>query len=216
MSAEQLQATFDEAVKNFLFIKELSNDKQEVSEDDYINLNRAYFRLCTHFYDSFLMMIGNGNPFPAIVVLRSILEVYTKAIYLEFIEKPKKTDVKPLISGEKEFPQFFKMAAALDKFGEEGKNGLEGMFIQFTKQGLAQYEKFSLFTHGRGEFLQAFMKSDTVALHPNDVSDLIYTARGMYETFSLCYFGVQGLTREFQKLKNELQKSALYKNKSAG
>lgn len=216
MSAEKLQATYDEALKNFLFIKDLSDGKQEPSEDDYINLNRAYFRMCTHFYDSFLMMIGNGNPFPAVVVLRSFQEVYTKAIYLEFIEKPKETDLKPLISGQKDFPPFFKMATALDKFGEEGKNGLEGMFIQFTKQGLAQYEKFSLFTHGRGEFLQAFMKSDTVALHPNDVSDLIYTARGMYETFSLCYFGVQGLTSEFQKLKNELKKSALYKNQSLG
>lgn len=216
MSAEELQATYDEAVKNFLLIQDLSNNKQESSDDDYINLNRAYFRLCTHFYDSFLMMIGNGKPFPAIVILRSFQEVYTKAIYLEFIEKPKKMDVKALISGEKNFPSFFKMAAALDKFGEEEQNGLEGMFRQFTKQGLAQYEKFSLFTHGRGEFLQAFMKSDKVALHPNDVSDLIYTARGMYETFSLCYFGVQGLTSEFQKLKNELHKSALYKNQGAG
>lgn len=215
MSAEELQATYDEAVKYFLLIQELSNSKQEPSDDGYINLNRAYFRLCTHFYDSFLMMIGNCKPFPAIVILRSFQEVYTKAIYLEFIEKPKGTDVKLLISGKKNFPSFFNMATALDKFGEEGKNGLEGMFIQFTQQGLAQYEKFSLFTHGRGEFLQAFMNSDKVALHPDDVSDLIYTARGMYETFSLCYFGVQGLASEFQKLKNELHKSDLYKNKSA-
>ncbi|AVE07813.1 hypothetical protein CYL20_25695 [Pseudomonas palleroniana] len=216
MSAEELQATYDEAVKNFIFIERLSNGKQESSDDDYINLNRAYFRMCTHFYESFLMMIANLKPFPAIVVLRSFQEVYTKAIYLEFIERPKETDVKPLISGEKNFPSFFAMASALDKFGKEGKNGLEGAFIQFTKQGLAQYEKFSLFTHGRGEFLQAFMKSDKVALNPNDVSDLIYTARGMYETFSLCYFGVQKLDSEFQELKNELHKSALYKNQSAG
>ncbi|EPL3703181.1 hypothetical protein NK491_001413 [Morganella morganii] len=216
MSAEELQATYDEAVNNFLLIQKLSDSKQELSDDDYINLNRAYFRLCTHFYDSFLMMIGNGKPFPAIVILRSFQEVYTKAIYLEFIEKPKKTDVKPLISGEKDFPPFFKMARALDKFGEEGKNGLEGMFIQFTKQGLAQYEKFSLFTHGRGKYLQAFMESDKVALHPNDVSDLIDTARGMYETFSLCYFGVQGLASEFQELKNRLYKSALYKKQNEG
>lgn len=216
MSAEELQATYDEAVKNFLLIEELSNGKQEPSDEDYINLNRAYFRVCTHFYDSFLMMIGSFKPFPAIVILRSFQEVYTKAIYLEFIERPKKTDVKPLISGEKNFPSFFHMATALDKFGKEGKNGLEGSFIQFTKQGLAQYEKFSLFTHGRGEFLQAFMKSDKVALHPSDVSDLINTARGMYETFSLCYFGVQKLGSEFQKLNNELHKSALYKNQNAG
>ena len=216
MSAEELQATYDEAVKIFFLIQEISDRKLEQSEDDYINLNRAYFRLCSHFYDSFLMMIGSGKPFPAVVVLRSFQEVYTKAIYLQYIEKPKGTDIKPLISGKKDFPQFFKMANALDKFGEEEKNGLEGMFTQFTKRGLAQYEKFSLFTHGRGELLEAFMKSDNVALHPQDISDLIYTARGMYETFSLCYFGVQGLFSEFQKLKNELQKSALYKNNGAG
>lgn len=215
MTAEELETAFDEAVNYFQLIKDLSNRELAPSEDDYLNLNRAYFRICTDFYDSFLFLIGNGKPFPAIVILRSLLEIYTKGIYLEFIEKPKGTDVKPLISGEKDFPSFFKMTSALDKFGEEGKNGLEGMFKQFTKQDLAQYEKFSFFTHGRGEFVQAFMELDRAKLSRDAVSDLIHTARGMYETFSLFYFGLQKQTSAHQKLAGELQKSALYNNRNS-
>lgn len=212
MTIEELQTSFDEAMNNFLLISELNNQKLPASEDDYLNLNRAYFRICTDFYDTFLHLINNGRPFPAIVILRSILEIYTKAIYLDIIEKPKGTDVKPLISGEKDFPSFFKMTSALDKFGEEGKNGLEGMFKQFTKQDLAQYEKFSLFTHGRGEFVKKFMCVDNAQLCIEGVSDLIVTAKGMYETLSLHYFGLQKLTNEFQQLLHELQKTAMYNN----
>jgi len=177
MTIEELKDSYDEAVNSFKLISELNNKQLSASEDDYINLNRAYFRICTNFYESFLHLIGNGKPFPAIVILRSFLEIYTKAIYLDIIEKPKGTDVKPLISGEKDFPSFFKMTSALDKFGEEGKNGLEGMFKQFTKQDLAQYEKFSLFTHGRGEFVEAFMKMDNAQLCIEGVSDLIVTVQ---------------------------------------
>ncbi|AKJ36927.1 hypothetical protein GL272_19610 [Aeromonas veronii] len=212
MTIEELQDSYDEAVNSFKLISELNNKQLSASEDDYINLNRAYFRICTNFYESFLHLIGNGKPFPAIVILRSFLEIYTKAIYLDIIEKPKGTDVKPLISGEKDFPSFFKMTSALDKFGEEGKNGLEGMFKQFTKQDLAQYEKFSLFTHGRGEFVEAFMNMDNAQLCIEGVSDLIVTAKGMYETLSLHYFGLQKLTSELQRLAHELQKSTMYKN----
>ncbi|MGI8470761.1 hypothetical protein [Pectobacterium brasiliense] len=214
MTDKELETAFNEAINYFQLIKDLSNRELAPSEDDYLNLNRAYFRICTNFYDSFLFLIGNGKPFPAIVILRSLLEIYTKGIYLELIEKPKGKDVKPFISGEKDFPSFFKMASALDKFGEEGKNGLEGMFKQFTKQDLAHYEKFSLFTHGRGELVQAFMKSDKIALNLDAVSDLIHSARGMYETFSLYYFGLQKQANAYQELAKELKKSAMYNNRN--
>ena len=98
MTVEELQASFDEAMNNFKLISKLNNKQLSPSEDDYLNLNRAYFRICTEFYGSFLHLIGKGKPFPAIVILRSIIEIYTKAIYLDVIEKPKGTDVKPLIS----------------------------------------------------------------------------------------------------------------------
>ncbi|MBR7585645.1 MULTISPECIES: hypothetical protein [Enterobacteriaceae] len=210
MTANELQNQFDEAIDFFQLIEKLSSVKLAVTDDDYLNLNRAYFRICTNFYSSFISLIGSGNPFPAIVILRSILEIYTKGVYLEYIEKPKGTDVKALICGDKDFPSFFKMASDLDKYGKDEKNGLEGMFKQFTKQDLAQYEKFSLFTHGRGEFVQTFMKSDNVRLQPAPVSDLIQTARGLYETFSLFYFGLQKQADAYLKLRDKIQKSALY------
>jgi hypothetical protein len=58
--------------------------------------------------------------------------------------------------------------------------------------------------------VQAFMKSDNVTLEPVDVSDLIQTARGMYETFSLFYFRLQKQEDAYLKLRDKLQKSALY------
>lgn len=108
MTANELQNQFDEAIDFFQLIEKLSSVKLAVTDDDYLNLNRAYFRICTNFYRSFISLIGSGNPFPAIVILRSILEIYTKGVYLEYIEKPKGTDVKALICGDKDFPSFFK------------------------------------------------------------------------------------------------------------
>jgi len=69
MTIEELQASLDEAMNNFLLINNLNNKQLSPSEDDYLNLNRAYFRICTDFYESFLHLIANGKPFPAIVIL---------------------------------------------------------------------------------------------------------------------------------------------------
>ncbi|GJA79239.1 hypothetical protein KAM354_44750 [Aeromonas caviae] len=56
------------------------------------------------------------------------------------------------------------------------------------------------------------MSMDNAQLCIEGVSDLIITAKGMYETLSLHYFGLQKLTNEFQRLVHELQKSAMYNN----
>lgn len=210
ISLEQLDAVFDEAILNFNLIQQLANERITPSDDGYLNLNRAYFRISTSFYHGFLHLIGKGEPFPAIVILRSFLETYVKSVYAEFIMRPQDIDIEPFISGKKEFPSFFKMASELDQFGKINQNGLEGMFMQFTKQDLAQYEKFSLFTHGRGEFVQAFMKADNVKQHPNDIYDLLCTAKGMYETFALFFFGKQEKTAEFKRLLAEIRQSPTY------
>lgn len=217
MTHQDLEPEFKVAFENLRLIQSfiVKEGKLAPSEDDYLNLNRAYFRLCTEFYDSILLLIGNGRFYTAIVVLRSFLEVQTKAMYVEFIEKPKGTDLKPLILDEKNFPSYFKMASELDRFGEENQNGMEGMYRQFTRQGLSQYTKFSLFTHGRGPFVEALMKSDNVQLCPEGVRDLIFTARGLYETFALFHFGLQKQFDAFKKLRNVIVNDPFYNNPSS-
>ncbi len=87
------------------------------------------------------------------------------------------------------------------------QNANSHFFQQFTKSGLGQYAKFSLFTHGRGDYVMALMSSANVPLHPNDVRDLILTAKGMYEAFSLFFFGVQGETQKVKLLSQKLMDS---------
>ena len=106
MTVEELQASFDEAMNNFKLISKLNNKQLSPSEDDYLNLNRAYFRICTDFYETFLHLIGEGKPFPAIVILRSILEIYTKAIYLDVIEKPRGNRCQTINFRRKGFSEF--------------------------------------------------------------------------------------------------------------
>lgn len=210
ISVERLDVVFDEAISNLNLIYQLDNERITPSEDGYLNLNRAYFRICTRFYKGFLHLIGTGEPFPAIVILRSILEIYVKSIYAEFIMQPQGTDIAPFISDKKAFPSFFKMTSELDQFGKDNQNGLENMFIQFTQQGLALYNQYSLFTHGRGEFLQALMKKDNESLTINQVHTLLCTTKGLYETFALFFFGKQEKTAAFTRMREVISQSPMY------
>jgi hypothetical protein len=56
------------------------------------------------------------------------------------------------------------------------------------------------------------MSVDNAQLCIEGVSDLIITAKWIYETLSLHYFGLQKLTNEFQRLAHELKKYTMYKN----
>lgn len=208
MSVEQeIDNAYAEAGDNYDFISKLIELNPPKSDNDYININRAYFRMGNNFYQSIMMLLGEGKPYPSIVILRSMIEVFTKAIYLEFIEKPKGTNIIPMISGDNGFPSFVNMSKELDKFMSENPMGPDNFFQQFTKSGLGQYAKFSLFTHGRGDYVMALMSSANVPLHPNDVRDLILTAKGMYEAFSLFFFGVQGETQKVKLLSQKLMDS---------
>lgn len=209
MSVEdEINKAFSEAAENYDFIANLIDLNPPESDSDYININRAYFRMCTNFNQSLMMLIGDGKPYPAIVILRSMLEIFTKALYIEYVEKSKGTDILPMISGEKSFPNFANMSKELDKFLSGHSNGPDNFFKQFTKRGLGQYEKFSLFTHGRGDYILALMKSTYAPLHLDDVRDLILTAKGMYEVFALFYFGVQGEKNKFRLVGEKLMKSS--------
>lgn len=209
MSIEhEIDTAFSEAAENYELITNLIELNPPQSDSDYININRAYFRMCTNFNQSLMILIGDGKPYPAIVILRSMLEIFTKALYLEYVEKPKGTNILPMILGEEKFPNFANMSKELDKFLSEHSYGPDDFFKQFTKRGLGQYEKFSLFTHGRGDYVIALMKSTYAPLHLDDVRDLILTAKGMYEVFALFYFGVQGEIDKLKLVSEKLMKSS--------
>lgn len=205
---DEIDKAFSEAAENYELIVNLIDLNPPESDSDYININRAYFRMCTNFHQSLMILIGDGKPYPAIVILRSMLEIFTKALYLEYVERPRGTNIFPMISGKKNFPSFTNMTNELDKCLSGHSNGPDNFFKQFTNRGLGQYSKFSLFTHGRGDYVTALMKSAYVPLHLDDVRDLILTAKGMYEVFSLFYFGVQGEKHKFMTISEKLMKSS--------
>ncbi|WP_409243409.1 hypothetical protein [Enterobacter cloacae] len=129
MSVEQeIDNAYAEAGDNYDFISKLIELNPPKSDNDYININRAYFRMGNNFYQSIMMLLGEGKPYPSIVILRSMIEVFTKAIYLEFIEKPKGTNIIPMISGDNGFPSFVNMSKELDKFMSENPMGPDNFF----------------------------------------------------------------------------------------
>ncbi|MGC0956896.1 hypothetical protein WKH22_03280 [Pantoea agglomerans] len=98
MSIEhEIDTAFSEAAENYELITNIIELNPPQSDSDYININRAYFRMCTNFNQSLMILIGDGKPYPAIVILRSMLEIFTKALYLEYVEKPKGTNILPMI-----------------------------------------------------------------------------------------------------------------------
>lgn len=211
----EINNAFSEANEIALFIQKCIDNHTCKTDDIYIKTNHVYFRICRDFYISAMTLIDRGYTYSAIVILRSFIETFTKAMYIEFIYKPERTDILPLISGSQDFPNFVNMSQNLDKFISEyqaNTNQTESIdfFKQFTKRGLAQYQKFSFFTHSRGEYVMNLLESDNVRLDPRDIRDLILTAKGLYESFTLFYFGVQGKNDELRLLIEKLMESNQY------
>lgn len=188
---DEIKRILDEAGIILHFIEDRINKKKPSPDDDYKKLNYAYYKICIEYYKSFIIMTCERQHFSSMVVLRALLELYTKSFYLEFIEKEKETDIKDIISEKKDFPKFVKMAMELDNYKSVNNHDMGGMFKQFTKKHLASYEKFSYFSHGKGPFLQALLEENNVRLDETDVHDILLTAKGIFETLSLLYFKVQ-------------------------
>lgn len=123
--------------------------------------------------------------------MRTVLELFVKSFYFEFIEKEKDSCVEDFLDGKKDFPNFFLMTKALEEYTHVSFGDFKESFKQFTKSGLASYEKFSLFSHGRGETLKAFYKNNKISYTTEQVSDVLLTAKGLFEQLSLLLFFTQ-------------------------
>lgn len=212
-AVEQINYIYIEAKRSYNIINTLIKERPPELTDDYKKLNFAYFRVCEELYISFLFEVHQHRVCSAIILLRSLLEIYTKSYYLELIEKNKNADVENIISDPKAFPSFVKMTTELDNYKSEAGHHVAGMFKQFTKASLGSYEKYSLFTHGRGELIRAFMGSSSVKFDEFSVKELLLTAKGLFETLSALYFYVQQQEGSFKKLLKEISTHQQYKGK---
>lgn len=194
-----------EGMKKITFIvKELEKLNTEITliyknlkidmDDQYQRINVAYFGLFKSHFDSFLLLIKNNEFISAIVVARTMLELYVRCFYLAFIEKPKGTDVIQLLNQKKDL-KFSDMSSALDSYKHPVNGDFQTHFKQYTKQGIALYEKYSSLIHGRGEIITALYNAnniDNIFFDYQDIEDTLLTIKGMYETFALQFLYVQG------------------------
>ncbi|RAR48286.1 hypothetical protein C7401_15238 [Paraburkholderia unamae] len=175
----------------FTFSHNIINGENFNLNDPYKKINYTYFRLfCTHF-ESLCILVQNCHLSSGILLMRAMLELFVKTFYLEFIEKEKEAIVDDFISGEKDFPSFFTMTKALEEYKHDSYGDFKCSFNQFTKKYLASYEKFSLFSHGRGEVLRAFYNHNKISYTTEQISEVLLTAKGMFEQLSLLLFFTQ-------------------------
>lgn len=177
-------------LKNEILLSKMNKSFEEIfqyfekidfkTDDEYKKLNDAYYKLVAMHYESFLMQLYYNKFSSAIVLSRTILEVFIKSFYCELIEKSKNTRVEYILSEEYKFPPFFKMLKQLDEYKDKSGVGFNDFFNQFSKEGLATYEKLSLFTHGKGEYIKAFYEYGSLSFTTKQVYEISNT---MYKLF---------------------------------
>lgn len=144
------------------------------TDDEYKRLNNTYYKLVAMHYGSFLIQFHYNKFSSAIVLSRTILEVSIKSFYCEFIEKAKNRKIKNILSQEYKFSE---MLEQLDEYKDKSSAGFNGFFSQFSKKSLATYQQLSLFTHGKGEYLEAFYEHGSLS----------FTSKQIYEILNMMY-----------------------------
>lgn len=177
--------------RRFILITELINISKLEFSDDYRKINHTYYRIFCCNFESFFILVKNQHFSSSFVLLRTMLELWLKSHYFEFVEKEKATSVSDLISNKKDFPKFFKMAQEIEACKTEPYGAFDGIFRQFTKKELATYETLSLFSHGRGDFLKASYENNKLSYTKNQIKEALLTAKGLFETLSWLLFYVQ-------------------------
>ena len=202
---EELKRLMQTIDNNFVLIHSILESKTLSLDDDYKKINYTYYTMfCTH-YESFFILINNHHFSSAILLLRTMLELYVKSYYLEFIEKKKNSKIIDFLDDKKQFPSFFNMVKELEQYTHDSGAKFNGVFQQFTKSGLASYEKFSLFSHGKGEYLKASFLHNKLNFTNKQIYEIILTAKGLFETLSLLLFFIQDFHDEIKNIINKLK-----------
>jgi Family of unknown function (DUF5677) len=207
---KKVQTIVEDIDALLIFIHEQIDESKLNLEDQYKQIGYTYFKMfCCHL-ESVLILINNNYFSSAIVLMRTMLELFVKSFYFELIEKEKGSRVEDFINGEKDFPSFFQMSKALEDYEHAEFGTFQNSFNQFTKTGLASYEKFSLFSHGRGELLDAFYKHNNISYSTEQISDVVLSAKGYLEHLSLLLFFTQGRTHAVGLLLNKIKQAKPY------
>lgn len=180
----------------FSSIHSLIDESTLELDDQYKRINYTYFKMFFCHFESLFILTTNNHFSSAILLMRTMLELFVKSFYFEFIEKEDGTLVDDFLVGKKDFPNFFNMTKALEEYKHDSFGSFMGSFKQFTKSGLASYEKFSLFSHGRGEVLRTFNDHNKISYTIEKISDVLLTAKGLFEQLSLLLFFVQNKKHE--------------------
>ncbi|MDR8388636.1 hypothetical protein MKS85_24315 [Pseudomonas sp. JL2] len=189
--SQKTEAILRDIDELFVFIHDLIDEQKLNLDDQYQRINYTYFKMfCCHL-ESICILTANNHFSSAILLMRTVLELFVKSFYFEFVEKEKDSCVEDFLDGKKDFPNFFLMTKALEEYTHVSFGDFKESFKQFTKSGLASYEKFSLFSHGRGEILKAFYKHNKISYTTEQVSDVLLTAKGLFEQLSLLLFFTQ-------------------------
>lgn len=181
-------------------------------DDDYKKINFAYYCIVGQTVESLGILLEQGYFTSVAALTRTILELHIKSFYLEFIEKPKQSDISDFLSEKINFPIFFEMAKSLDAFKTEDGKNFGGTFGQFTKKQLGSYNKLSLFTHGKGELLQAYFDNPRFGFSVQTKVELLQNINFYYSTLSLLLFYVQDMDDAVNILLADIMASEDYKN----
>lgn len=174
--------------------------------DDYKKINWAYFRVFATHYEAINHLFHSGGYYTSgIVLVRTMLEIYVKSYYLEFIAKEKGEDVNEYVNEERQFPSFFQMTKELEEVKNPKGESFNGVFAQFTKKYLASYEKFSLFSHGKGELLKAYYEHEKMSYTTEQVTDVLHTIKGMFSTIGMLLLFIQGMQKELLEFINVVE-----------
>ena len=174
------------------------------TSDEYKKINYAYFRVFATHYESIPQLIRTGYISSGIVLVRTMLETFVKSYYLEFIAKNNGDIALDYIKDVKQFPNFFEMTQQLENVKNENEIGFDGVFSQFTKSFLASYEKYTLFSHGKGEFLKAYYEHEKISYTSEQISEVLLTVKGMFAGLAMLLFHIQGSEKELKHFINKV------------
>lgn len=160
-------------------------------DDQYQRVNMIWYMLFDEHYEVFLKLIKDHNISSAFVLGRTLLELYARSFYMEFIEKSKHTEVKHYLGDDFKIKQFAQMCNELDDFEHEDFGTFKKHFEQYKQTGLATYSKLSFFSHGRGYVIKQFYKNPKVNFGFLTVAEALNIMHNMYLMLSMLLLFVQ-------------------------
>jgi len=192
----------DEKVAFQRIMREISNSRnvlkpkllaacQIAPNDQYKRVNMVWYMLFDKHYYVFLKLIKDKNISSAFVLGRTLLELYARSFYMEFIEKAKGTDVKLYLGDEFKIKKFAQMCNDLDAYEHEDFGTFKQHFQQYKQTGLATYSLLSYFSHGRGYVIKQFFKKPEADFAFITVAESLNIMHGMYLMLSMLLLYVQ-------------------------